>query len=101
MTGKLYKQFSSKVCCLIISFSSMSMLTRLKFTYMLFLCLFELGSLLCGVATSSKMLIVGRAVAGMGGAGLMNGGLTIIAACVPLEKRASMIKFKSTSRNYC
>jgi hypothetical protein len=37
------------------------------------------------------MLIVGRAVAGMGGAGVVNGGLTIISACVPLAKRASTI----------
>jgi hypothetical protein len=36
------------------------------------------------------MLIVGRAVAGVGGSGLLNGGLTIIRACVPIEKSASM-----------
>lgn len=70
LTGKLYNQFSS------------------KFTFIFFIALFELGSLLCGVATSSKMLIVGRAVAGMGGSGLMNGALTIISACVPLHTRA-------------
>jgi MFS family permease len=34
------------------------------------------------------MLIVGRAVAGMGGAGLVNGALTILADSVPLVKRA-------------
>jgi hypothetical protein len=34
------------------------------------------------------MLVVGRAVAGMGGAGLVNGALTILSTCVPLEKRA-------------
>ena len=33
------------------------------------------------------MLIVGRAVAGLGSSGLINGALTIIAACVPLAKR--------------
>lgn len=57
---------------------------------MSFLGVFELGSLLCGVAQSSEMFIVGRAVAGMGGSGLMNGGLTILSACVPIEKRAGM-----------
>lgn len=35
------------------------------------------------------MLIVGRAVAGIGGAGLTNGALTIISCCVPLHKRPS------------
>lgn len=34
------------------------------------------------------MLIVGRAVAGMGSAGVGNGALTILSASVPLEKRA-------------
>jgi hypothetical protein len=36
------------------------------------------------------MLIIGRAIAGMGSSGIMNGGLTILTACVPLEKRAGM-----------
>lgn len=61
-----------------------------KWVFMIFLGIFELGSLLCGVAQSSKMLIVGRAVAGMGGAGIVNGALTIIALCVPIQKRPSM-----------
>jgi MFS family permease len=55
---------------------------------MSFFGIFEIGSLLCGVATSSTMLIVGRAVAGMGAAGLMNGAMTIVAGSVPLHKRA-------------
>lgn len=33
------------------------------------------------------MLIIGRAIAGMGSAGLMNGGLTILSASMPLHKR--------------
>jgi hypothetical protein len=34
------------------------------------------------------MLIIGRAVSGMGGAGLVNGALTILATSVPLVRRA-------------
>ncbi|KAL9117428.1 MAG: hypothetical protein Q9187_006037 [Circinaria calcarea] len=37
------------------------------------------------------MLIIGRAVAGMGGSGLTNGALTIIGAAVPMEKRPAML----------
>ncbi len=33
------------------------------------------------------MLIIGRAIAGVGGSGLMNGGFTIIAVVSPQEKR--------------
>jgi MFS family permease len=49
---------------------------------------YQLASLLCGAANSSKMLIVGRAVAGMGSSGIVNGGLTILASSLPLERRA-------------
>ncbi|RHZ62631.1 hypothetical protein CDV55_106177 [Aspergillus turcosus] len=69
LAGKLYTHFGSKGL------------------FLGFFALFELGSLLCGVSTSSKMLIIGRAVAGMGGAGLINGALTIISCSIPLHKR--------------
>ena len=39
------------------------------------------------------MLIVGRAVAGMGAAGVANGALTIIAGCVPMRKRPALMGF--------
>jgi len=45
-----------------------------KWTYMACVALFELGSLLCGVAPNSDALIVGRAIAGLGSAGIFNGG---------------------------
>lgn len=50
---------------------------------------FELGSLICALGTSSKMFIVGRAIAGIGTSGIINGAFTIIAGCVPMEKRPS------------
>jgi MFS family permease len=59
--------------------------------------LFEAGSLLCGAAQSSNMLIVGRAVAGMGGSGLSNGGLTILSAIAPIHKRAAMFGLMMSS----
>jgi len=57
---------------------------------MSFFLVFEVGSAICGVAKSSPSFIAGRAIAGLGGAGLMNGGLTIIATSAPLERRASL-----------
>lgn len=59
----------------------------LQYTFFAFFGLFELGSLLCGVANSSDMLIIGRAIAGMGGSGLSSGAISIIAASAPLAKR--------------
>ncbi|KAK3292403.1 major facilitator superfamily domain-containing protein [Chaetomium fimeti] len=70
--GRIYDKFSNKS----------SFLTSLA--------IFEVGSLVCGAAVSSRMLIAGRAVAGIGSAGLISGGLTITASAVPLEKRAPL-----------
>ncbi|KAF2690511.1 efflux pump protein [Lentithecium fluviatile CBS 122367] len=58
-----------------------------KHVFLAHLFIFELGSLICAVATSSSMLIAGRAVAGLGAAGLMNGGMQILTNSTPLEKR--------------
>ncbi|KAL2834567.1 major facilitator superfamily domain-containing protein [Aspergillus pseudoustus] len=59
----------------------------LKLTFLVALFLFEIGSLVCGVAPSSVALIVGRAVAGLGAAGLNTGSFTLVAFCAPPKKR--------------
>lgn len=53
--------------------------------------IFSVGSVICGVASSSKMLIGGRAIQGAGAAGLVNGAFTVIAACAPPEKKPSKL----------
>lgn len=45
------------------------------------------GSLLCGAATTSTMLIVGRTVAGLGSAGLLSGCFVILVQSTPLRRR--------------
>ncbi|KAH8117631.1 MFS general substrate transporter [Phellopilus nigrolimitatus] len=57
-----------------------------KWTYLSALVLFEIGSIICASATSSPMLIIGRAVAGAGASALFSGGMTIIGFSVPLRK---------------
>lgn len=61
-----------------------------QWTFLVFFGVFELGSLLCGAAVSSAMLIVGRAVAGFGAAGIIIGAITIVSSCVPMERRPGM-----------
>jgi EmrB/QacA subfamily drug resistance transporter len=73
LTGKLYANLNT------------------KWTFIGFFVVFELGSLLCGVAVSSTMLVVGRAVAGIGTAGVQNGAYTIVANCVPMHRRPALI----------
>lgn len=50
---------------------------------MIFSFVFFVGSLLAATATSSNMLIGGRAVQGAGGAGILNGVFATIAAAAP------------------
>lgn len=37
------------------------------------------------------MLIIGRAVAGMGSSGMLNGAMNILAAAVPMHKRPTLM----------
>ncbi|KAI0898172.1 putative efflux pump [Annulohypoxylon nitens] len=59
----------------------------IKWVFLAAISIFELGSLICGVAQNSVTLIIGRAVAGLGSAGIMSGALLILAHSVPLAKR--------------
>ncbi|KAI0972470.1 MFS general substrate transporter [Xylaria arbuscula] len=73
MTGRIYTNFKA------------------KWAFFTFFFVFEVGSLFCGVAPSSQFLIVGRAIAGLGSAGLLTGGLTIVTACLPKERQTAML----------
>lgn len=64
---------------------------NLKWSFLWSMFIFEVGSLICGVAPNSKSLVVGRAIAGLGGAGLSVGGTSIISFTVPPAKRPMMM----------
>lgn len=64
-----------------------------------FFAVFEVGSLICAVSTSSRKLIVGRAVAGLGTSGILNGAFTIISGCVPMSRRPSMMFYSVLFRS--
>ncbi|TPX11354.1 uncharacterized protein E0L32_001172 [Thyridium curvatum] len=69
----------------------------LKFTFLTSVFVFELGSLICAVAQDSATLIVGRAINGLGAAGLGTGAYTIIAFIAPPAKRAMYTGFVGMS----
>ena len=77
--GKVYKYFPLKTSFLISIF------------------IFELGSLICGVAPSSTALIVGRAIAGLGAAGIGSGTYTIIAFSAGPKRRPMFTGIIGTS----
>lgn len=59
-----------------------------KITYLLYLALFEIGSLICALAPTSAALIGGRAIAGFGASGIFAGGFVLLTTIIPLHKRA-------------
>ncbi len=62
-------------------------LFSIKKSYLVAMFLFEFGSLLCGVARNSMTLIVGRAIAGFGSAGILTGSFVVVSTAVPLQVR--------------
>ncbi|KAI0889803.1 major facilitator superfamily domain-containing protein [Annulohypoxylon maeteangense] len=59
-----------------------------KLMYLVYLGVFEIGSLLCALSPSSNVLIVGRAIAGLGASGTFAGGFTVLTTMIPLHRRA-------------
>lgn len=66
--GKIYKFYSTKSVFLIT------------------LSLFEAGSLICGAAPNSLALIIGRAIAGIGGTGMYLGAMLLVVEILPFDK---------------
>lgn len=62
-----------------------------KWVYLGALVIFEIGSAICGAAPNSKSLIAGRAIAGLGQAGLFQGTIIITVYIVPLRKRPQLM----------
>ncbi|KAF9691460.1 hypothetical protein EKO04_010848 [Ascochyta lentis] len=58
-----------------------------KWVFLISILIFEIGSAVCGAAPTSAAFIVGRAVAGLGSAGIFQGGMMVIVGLVPLVKR--------------
>lgn len=64
-----------------------------KWVFLMSMVVFEAGSALCGAAPSSATFIVGRAIAGIGAAGIFCGGIMIIVPLVPLRRRPIFTAF--------
>ncbi|QVM10208.1 hypothetical protein D8B26_004869 [Coccidioides posadasii str. Silveira] len=64
-----------------------------KWVYVCSIVLFEVGSTICGAAPTSTAFIVGRAIAGLGSAGMFSGTVVIIVNTVPLRKRPAYTGF--------
>ncbi|KAL6881380.1 putative aflatoxin efflux pump [Trichoderma novae-zelandiae] len=59
----------------------------LRWTFLTCIVIFEVGSAICGSAPTSSVFIVGRAIAGVGSAGITTGSLLTTIDLIPLAKR--------------
>ncbi|KAL8785574.1 MAG: hypothetical protein Q9195_008592 [Heterodermia aff. obscurata] len=73
--GKMYAQFDAKLLYLLNTF------------------LFEAGSAICGAAPTMDALIIGRAICGLGGAGMYAGVLTLLSVTTTDHERPTYIGF--------
>ncbi|KAK6508881.1 hypothetical protein TWF481_003648 [Arthrobotrys musiformis] len=74
-------------CAFQLLFGKFYTFYSVKWVYLIALLIFEVGSIVCAAAPTSEALIIGRAIAGVGSAGIFAGALLIVAQTVPLEKR--------------
>ncbi|KAL8890820.1 MAG: hypothetical protein Q9215_002046 [Flavoplaca cf. flavocitrina] len=63
----------------------------LKWSFLASVLIFEIGSLICAIAENSTTLIAGRAVTGIGGAGVLGGVYVIVAYIVSPPKQAAYL----------
>ncbi|KAI9724632.1 MAG: hypothetical protein M1828_003656 [Chrysothrix sp. TS-e1954] len=76
-------------------------LFNVKLVYLGAIVVFEAGSTLCAAAPSSPLFILGRAIAGTGAAGLIQGAITVITYVSKLEKRPLFIGLVVSSFGIC
>lgn len=74
-------------CAFQLSFGKLYSFYSVKWTFLISIAWFEVGSAICGAAPTSVAFIIGRAIAGVGSAGIMSGAITVIVYAVPLHKR--------------
>ncbi|QRV76673.1 major facilitator superfamily transporter [Ceratobasidium sp. AG-Ba] len=75
------------VCCFTPLYGRLSDIMGRKGAMLLALSLFGTGTLLCGLANSMEFLIFARAVAGMGGGGVMTVSSIAVTDLIPLKQR--------------
>lgn len=63
----------------------------MKWIYLLNIVLFEAGSAICGAAPTMEALIVGRAIAGIGGSGMYSGTLTYVSVLTEEKEKPAYL----------
>ncbi|OJJ97023.1 hypothetical protein ASPACDRAFT_81137 [Aspergillus aculeatus ATCC 16872] len=79
--------FMVTACCFQLLWGKVYGFYPAKYVFLALVFLFEIGSLICATAPNSLAFILGRAIAGMGSAGIMSGAIVLMMSAVPLHKR--------------
>ncbi|KAM5349230.1 hypothetical protein ACJ41O_005737 [Fusarium nematophilum] len=78
-------------CSFQLLFGKLYSYYSVKWVFLAAIGFFELGSLVCGAAPTSTALIIGRAIAGIGSAGIFSGAILIIVLSVPMRQRPTYV----------
>ncbi|KAI1154292.1 major facilitator superfamily domain-containing protein [Nemania diffusa] len=73
------------------AFGQLYKLFSVRLIFLACIVVFEAGSILCALAPSSIVLILGRLITGVGGGGLYIGSVVLIGYAVPCESRPMYI----------
>ncbi|KAJ5951537.1 uncharacterized protein N7479_009950 [Penicillium vulpinum] len=79
--------FMVTACCFQLLWGKVYSFYPAKYVFLALVLLFEVGSVICAAAPNSIAFILGRAIAGMGSAGIMSGAIVLMMSAVPLHKR--------------
>ncbi|KAJ5197645.1 MFS toxin efflux pump [Penicillium cf. viridicatum] len=90
--------YTMVVCVTTLLFGKLNARYSIQWPYSISMVLFLVGSAVCGAAPNSPALIVGRAIAGLGCAGLLVGAFSLVPFIAPPAKRPIMIGLISASR---
>ncbi|KAJ5954666.1 Major facilitator superfamily domain general substrate transporter [Penicillium viridicatum] len=81
------------VCCIlalassVLTFGQLYTIFPMKAVFLASFIVFAIGSIVCATAPSSIAFIIGRAITGLGGAGIFSGGTIIVANTTSLKRR--------------
>ncbi|KAH7029770.1 permease of the major facilitator superfamily [Microdochium trichocladiopsis] len=79
--------FRLAICATQFFYGKLYRVVPVKTIFLASVCILELGALVSGLAAASPMLVVGRAIAGVGTAGVFSGCFVIIGRSFPAQQR--------------
>jgi MFS family permease len=90
--------YSMTACMSQLLYGKLCVRYPIRWNYGVAMLLFMVGSAICGASPNSPVLIVGRAVSGLGSSGLLVGAFSLVPFLAPPAKRPVLLSFMGTTR---